>query len=123
MKPSQRSSRSTTYGGRSPRAGSPGAPRGRRTAAAEPVLPLLDQGHEPREQPVGPLDLGAGDHRTGVRQLAEPEQRAVAAVEAVEMQVLDRDLVGQRPGEGAQRGGAAAAEGRRSRRGGRRGRG
>ena len=76
----------------------------------KPVLPLLDQGHEPREQPVGALDLGAGDHRTGVRQLAEPEQRAVAAVEAVEVQVLHRDLVGQRPGQSAQRGGAAAAE-------------
>ena len=79
--------------------GRPEPPRGGEPAAAEPVLPLLDQGHELREQPVGPLDLGAGDHRTGVRQLAEPEQRAVAAVEAVEVQVLDRDPVGQRPGE------------------------
>ena len=42
---------------------------------------------QPVEQPVGPLDLVALDDRPAVRQLGQRQQRAVAAVQAVQVDV------------------------------------
>ena len=121
-KPSQRSSSSTTWAAGPPGPPGPAARRGRRSPGPEHLLAAGELGHEPGEQPGGAVGLGALHDGAAVRQVGQRQQRAVAAVEAVEVHVGGRVDQRERAGHGAQRLGAAAARAARRSRGGRRSR-
>ena len=55
--------------------------------AASSVLPPGELGAQPVEQPVGAVDLVAGDHRAAVRQRGQRQQRRRCRSRAVEVHV------------------------------------
>ena len=121
MKPSQRSSSSTMCGSRSSGRAAALLGRGRRSRARRAAAcrrrtsalsrPAAGRRARPRCAATTAPQCGSP---------ASAQQRAVAAVEAVEVQVGRRAGAGQRAGHGAQRLRAAAARARRRRAGGRR---
>ena len=103
VKPSHRSSSTRTCGSR-PLSRDGGALLGDpgEAAGGEQVLPPGQFGGQPGQQPGGAFVLGTGDHRAAVRQIGERQQRAVAAVDAVQVQVRAAEAGRGRGGEGAQ---------------------
>ena len=79
------------------------------TADGQLLLPLRDLGAQPGGQPVHPVDLVAGHDRADVRHRHQRQQRVVAAVDAVDVHVGGADVAADRPGDGAQHGGATRA--------------
>ena len=76
-------------------------------ARGEQFLPPFQLGAEPGDQPGGSFGLGPGDHRAAVRQVGQRQQRAVAAVDSVDVRVGATGTDGDRGGDGAQQLGAA----------------
>ena len=98
VKPSHRSSSTRMCGSRSAgRAAARCSAIAGEAARREQVLPPGQLGGQPGQQPRRPLVLGAGDHRAAVRQLGERQQRAVAAVHAVQVHVGAAERERERP--------------------------
>ena len=71
-------------------------------AGGEQVLPAGEFGGEAGEQAGGALVLSAGDHRAAMGQFGQREQRAVAAVDPVQMDVSAAKADRERGRDGAQ---------------------
>ena len=80
---------------------------GREARLGEHAPAAVDLGGEHGEEPLAPVGLVASDDGAAVRQGEQRQQRVRAAVDGVQVDVVGRAGGGERPGEGAQRGGAA----------------